>query len=99
LHIKINFQDQPSIEMTNNIPLFIDVIGWIGASCLLIAYLLISNGKLSANTYTYQILNAFGSICLIINTYIYYTIPLVMLNSIWLLIGLNTLRKLKKTAQ
>ena len=85
--------------MTNNIPLYIDVIGWIGAGCLLIAYLLISNGKLSATTYTYQVLNTFGSICLIINTYIYGTIPLVMLNSIWLLIGLNTLRKLIKPAQ
>ena len=84
--------------MSNHIPLYIDVIGWIGASCLLIAYLLISNGKLSANTYTYQVLNAFGSICLIINTYIYGTIPLVMLNSTWLLIGLHTLRKLKKPA-
>lgn len=85
--------------MTNDIPLYIDVIGWIGASSLLIAYLLISNGKLTAASYNYQGLNAIGSICLIINTYTYGTIPLVMLNSIWLLIGLNTLRKIKKPEQ
>lgn len=85
--------------MTNEIPFYIDIIGWIGASSLLLAYLLISNGKLIASTYSYQGLNALGSICLIINTYSYGTIPLVMLNSIWLLIGLNTLRKIKKPAQ
>ena len=85
--------------MANNVPLYIDIIGWIGASSLLIAYLMISNGKLVATSYRYQCLNSLGSICLIINTYTYGTIPLVLLNSIWLLIGLNTIRKINPRGQ
>lgn len=73
--------------------LFIDFIGWIGAGCLLSAYLLVSNGKLDAKSYGYQSLNLIGSFCLIGNTYYYGTYALVFLNSIWALIGLNALRQ------
>lgn len=74
--------------------LIIDLIGWVGAGCLLSAYLLVSNGKLDAKSYAYQNLNLIGSFCLIANTYFYGTYALVFLNSIWALIGLNALRKL-----
>lgn len=78
------------------VSIMIDIIGWIGAISLLVAYLLISNGKLAAKTYAYQGLNLLGSVCLIINSYSYGTIPLVALNTTWLLIGLNTVRVLIK---
>lgn len=77
----------------NEVHIIVDIIGWIGACALLIAYIMISNGKLTAETYTYQGLNAGASVCLIYNTYTYGTMPLVALNIAWLLIGLNTIRK------
>ena len=85
----------------NEIHIIVDIIGWIGAAALLIAYLMISNGKLASNSYIYQGLNSGASVCLIYNTYTYGTVPLVVLNSIWLLIGLNTIRKriMEPTAQ
>lgn len=76
--------------------IMIDIIGWVGAISLLAAYLLISNGKLSAKTYGYQGLNLLGSVCLIINSYSYGTIPLVALNTTWLLIGLYTIGTFRK---
>lgn len=72
--------------------LFIDIIGWIGAACLLSAYLLVSNGKLDAKSVNYQCMNVVGSFCLIGNTYFYGTYALVFLNSIWALIGINAIR-------
>lgn len=81
----------------NEVPFIIDIIGWIGAATLLVAYMLLSNGKLISHSYSYQGLNAAASICLIINTYMYGTIPLVVLNSTWFLIGLNSMRKLAMT--
>lgn len=74
--------------------ILIDFIGWIGAGCLLSAYLLVSNGKLGAKSYRYQFLNIMGSFFLIGNTYYYGTYALVFLNSIWALIGLNAIREL-----
>jgi hypothetical protein len=76
----------------NEIHIIVDIIGWAGAGVLLFAYLFVSNGKMAAKSYIYQGLNAFASICLIYNTYTYGTIPLVALNTAWLLISLNTIR-------
>ncbi|MCC3859744.1 CBU_0592 family membrane protein [Pseudemcibacter aquimaris] len=78
----------------NEVPFYIDIIGWAGAATLLIAYFFLSNGTFKSNSYIYQGLNASASVCLIINTYSYGTIPLVVLNTTWLLIGLNSIRKL-----
>ncbi|HPF45575.1 MAG: hypothetical protein KDF58_09255 [Alphaproteobacteria bacterium] len=78
----------------DNLKLMMDVIGWVGALSLLLAYLLISNGKLDASTKLYQYLNLIGSFCLISNTYYYGTMALVFLNTVWALIGINSLRKL-----
>ena len=78
-----------------DLKIIIDIIGWIGAGCLLAAYLLVSNGKLDAKSYFYQNLNLIGAFSLIINTYYYETFALVFLNSVWALIGLNTLRKIR----
>ncbi|MCP5380889.1 MAG: hypothetical protein H6912_00840 [Kordiimonadaceae bacterium] len=80
----------------DNLKLIMDIIGWVGALSLLIAYLLISNGRLDADNKHYQYLNLIGSFCLISNTYFYGTMALVFLNSVWALIGINSLRKIMK---
>ncbi len=75
----------------NDQKILMDLVGWAGAATLLIAYLLVSSGKVSAKTVLYQNLNIFGSFCLIINTYYYGTMSLVFLNTMWALIGLYSL--------
>ena len=56
-------------QQMNDQKLLMDLVGWVGAATLLIAYLLVSKGKVSAKTIFYQNLNIFGSLCLVINTY------------------------------
>lgn len=65
----------------------IDVIGWIGALLILIAYALISFKKIEGNSLKYQLLNIFGSIFLVINTYYYGAIPSTLVNVIWAIIA------------
>jgi len=65
----------------------IDVMGWIGALLILTAYALISFGKVKGNSVKYQLLNIFGSIFLVINTYYYGAIPSTLVNIIWAIIA------------
>lgn len=65
----------------------IDVIGWIGALLILIAYALISFKKIEGDSLKYQLLNIFGSICLVANTYYYGAIPSTLVNVIWAIIA------------
>ena len=69
-----------------------NIIGWIGAGALLVAYGMISAGKTSADRADYQGLNVFGSIGLIVNSTWYGAYPSTALNVIWILIALITLR-------
>ena len=48
--------------------MFFDIIGWIGMILVLLAYLLVSNNKIT-NGFTYQILNLIASICMAIVVY------------------------------
>jgi len=79
-----------------HIKILMETLGWIGAISLLMAYLLISNGKTIGKSYLYQGLNLIGSGGLIVNSYYHNALPSVILNIIWVLIGLFTLRTLIK---
>ena len=66
----------------NNQVLF-DVIGWVGAAALLVAYAMVSHKKLEADSATYQLLNISGSILLAANTIFYGSHPSTFVNLIW----------------
>ncbi len=67
---------------------WIDVLGWIGALQILTAYALISLKKVEGDSLLYQLLNIFGSILLVINTYYWNALPSTLVNAIWLIIAL-----------
>ena len=71
-----------------------DVFGWIGASALLIAYGLISAGRLKADNRNYQGLNVFGSVGLIVNSTWYGAYPSTALNIVWIAIAGITLARI-----
>lgn len=71
--------------------LLVDIIGWIGAGSLLLAYLLISTNRVIGKSFVYQGLNMLGSFGFIVNSYYYGAMPSVALNIIWLLIGIYTI--------
>ena len=76
--------------------LIVDILGWIGSIMLIIAYWMVSQNKISAQSLLYQGLNIAGSILLIVNTFYYRAFPSTALNVVWVLIGLQILYKARK---
>jgi hypothetical protein len=73
--------------------MFYEIIGWIGTAAILLAYFLVSTGKLSAKSKEYQLLNLLGALGVIINSGIHKAIPSVGLNVVWLTIATYGLLK------
>ncbi|HEX8931891.1 MAG TPA: hypothetical protein VF810_01925 [Patescibacteria group bacterium] len=73
--------------------MLIEIIGWIGTISILLAYFLVSIKKLNANSKEFQLLNLFGSLGIIVNTWYHKAIPSVVLNAVWLLIAIYALLK------
>jgi len=70
----------------------VDILGWIGAALLLLAYAAVSSGRWQGRSVTFQIFNAAGSAGLIANTMYYGAYPSATLNIVWIIIALNALR-------
>ncbi|HEX8248781.1 MAG TPA: hypothetical protein VF599_11445 [Pyrinomonadaceae bacterium] len=68
--------------------LLFDVLGWIGAFLLLLAYGLVSFKKLAADSPTYQWLNVTASVLLLVNTIFYGAYPSSFVNAAWTIIAL-----------
>lgn len=73
----------------------IDLIGWLGAGCILLAYYLVSTKKVTASSKNYQLINLLGGISLVINAYAKGATPLVALNIVWIIIAVKSLVKNK----
>jgi uncharacterized protein with PQ loop repeat len=79
-----------------------NIIGWIGAFLLLLAYFLLVHKDLTGRSKTYQILNILGALMLGIHTFTAKAYPSFLTNIIWTMIGLYGLfhivkqRKTKK---
>ncbi len=65
----------------------VEVAGWIGAALILLAYLLLSAGKLTGQSFVYQAMNMLGAAGFVINGWWHRAIPSAVLNVLWLLIG------------
>ncbi len=67
--------------------LLFDVLGWIGAILLLLAYALVSFKKLEADAASYQWLNITASVLLLVNTIYYGAYPSSFVNAAWTVIA------------
>jgi len=65
----------------------VEVAGWAGALLILLAYLLLSAGKLTGQSLVYQGMNIIGAAGFVINGWWHRAIPSAALNVLWLLIG------------
>lgn len=61
----------------------LELIGWVGAASLLIAFALNISHKISTDSSLYLILNLLGSILLLYNAYQHEAYPFVVVNLIW----------------
>ena len=66
---------------------FIEMIGWIGAVVILVAYALLSAGKITARSKSYQWLNILGASAFVVNSGSNGAYPSAVLNVIWVGIG------------
>ena len=71
----------------SGVELAVEIVGWAGASLILLAYLLLSAGKLTGQSLVYQGMNIVGAAGFVINGWWHGAIPSAALNVLWLLIG------------
>lgn len=64
-----------------------EVVGWTGAVLILLAYLLVSMGRLSGRSVAYQVMNVAGAAGFIVNGWWHGALPSAVLNVIWMMIG------------
>ncbi len=76
----------------------VEVAGWIGASLILFAYLLLSAGKLTGQSPVYQWMNVVGAAGFVVNGWWHGALPSATLNVLWLLIGAVALIRMARTA-
>ena len=67
--------------------LAVEVAGWAGAALILGAYALLSAGRVTGRSLTYQGMNVVGAAGFIINGFWHGALPSAALNVLWLLIG------------
>ena len=67
--------------------LAVEVAGWAGAALILVAYLLLSMGRLTGQSPLYQWMNVFGAAGFTINGWWHGALPSAALNIVWMAIG------------
>jgi hypothetical protein len=72
----------------------VEIVGWTGATLILLAYLLLSMGRLTGRSILYQAMNVVGAAGFIVNGWWHGAIPSAALNVIWMLIGAVALSRI-----
>ena len=75
--------------------LAVEVAGWIGAGLILLAYLLLSIGKLTGQSALYQAMNVAGAAGFVVNGWWHGAVPSATLNVVWALIGAFALWRIR----
>lgn len=75
------------------ISLLIEAVGWTGALMLLLAYGLLTAGRIAGTSVGYQLLNVAGSVALVVNSGWNGALPSASLNLVWMAIGVAALCK------
>ena len=70
------------------LPLAVEIVGWAGAALILLAYLLLSAGRLPARSMAYQGMNLAGAIAFVVNSGWNGAVPSAALNVVWAAIAL-----------
>lgn len=79
--------------------LFIEIMGWTGAMCVLAAYILVTAGRISGQSALFQWMNVAGATGFVINSGAHGAIPSMVLNIIWVGIGIGALWKITRPPQ
>lgn len=75
---------------------WVDIAGWAGAGFLLLAYGLVSFKRLPGDSIRFQLLNLAGGVLLAVNSGYHGAMPSVMVNAVWIVIGLGALLRTRR---
>lgn len=78
--------------------MIVGLLGWSGAAVLLLAYALVSRGRVTGDGLPYQAMNVYGAAALAFNSAVNGAWPSVALNIVWIVIGLLALRAAARRA-
>lgn len=91
----VNDLTELNLRMGNGYDLAASVLGWLGASLLLLAYFLNSRNRIR-NQWVYHMMNLFGAAGLAVSTGYVHAYPALVLNVVWMGIALSALRSLDR---
>ncbi len=81
-------------DTTNRSHLAIEIIGWAGVGLIILAYLLVSFGKVDPHRGLYQILNLIGSLGIITHSLVKKDYQPAIFNLVWAMIAIFALLSL-----
>ena len=70
-----------------------EILGWIGAGLVILAYFLVSTKKLPPTSITYQLMNLFGAFGVGVNVFVQRAYPSVAIQIVWAMIAIYGLYK------
>jgi len=76
--------------------LAVEVVGWAGALLILLAYLLVTTGRLTGQSLAFQWMNLLGAAGFVVNGWAHRALPSASLNVVWMLIAAVALWRLWK---
>lgn len=82
----------------NGVQIAVEAAGWTGAVLILLAYLMLSAGRMSGQSRVYQGMNIVGAAGFALNGWWHRALPSTVLNLIWMGIGAVTLWKITRSA-
>lgn len=77
-----------------DILLVVNIVGWVGSACIILAYVFVSIKRWDAESFVYQLVNLVGGVCLIVNTVYLGAFPSAFVNTMWVGIALFALWRL-----
>jgi hypothetical protein len=77
------------------INLIATIIGWVGMALILIAYFLLTSERVVVKSWIYHTINLLGGAGLIFYTYVNWTLPIMILNILWVFIAISALIKIR----
>lgn len=75
--------------------ILIEIVGWAGAILILAAYVLLTLGRIEAQSVAYQAMNVAGAAGFIVNGWANGALPSAALNVIWMGIGVYALWRIR----
>lgn len=81
------------MQVKNKTPLIkthrlIEGIGWIGVLCIVIAYITVTLEVIEPSSFTYGLLNIFGSLGILLSSYAKRDFQPILLNTIWIVVAI-----------